>query len=299
MSEVARRTDPLWEATTEAEQVSYLKEMLASNASISAIAASLVAAAALSFVAPLGVAAIPLVAAAAGQSIAGLFIPSSPVFQARINLRKRRERRDKARQHLMAEISGQVGDDHPNWRTYERMGERLDSLQALADSRASSLTPSMVEQLHDARVDYLGLWLAWLTMRQRWESTDEKALGDRLAQIDTQLDRAESAVDRHHLQKARADLRRILDRRASLWSRATSVEAAMLAMADTFEEVYQRVIANPNSSDVGNTLQDAVERMRVEEQLDLAVESELSDLLGDVKKKKAAKVAQATAGRTR
>lgn len=283
----------LWEATTEEEAISYFKEMFTSNANISVIAASLVVAAGLSFVAPLGVAALPLVAAAAGESIAGLFIPSSPVFRAKVNLRKRRERRAKAHSHLVAEIRGLVEEDHPNWLTYQRMGGRLDSLQRLADSRASSLTPAMVEQLHDARVDYLGLWLARLTMRQRWEATDERGLANRIEQIDAQLAHAASAVDRHHLEKARSDLRRILDRRASLWSRSTSVEAAMLAMADTFEEVYQRVIANPNSSDVAETLTDAVERMRVEEKLDLAVESELSDLLGDRKKRAAAQAATA------
>ena len=60
----------------------------------------------------------------------------------------------------------------------------------------------------------------------------------------------------------------------------------MLSMADTFEEVYQRVVANPASADVTEALDDAVERMRVEEALDFAVDTELEDLF---KKRRAKK----------
>jgi hypothetical protein len=279
----------LWEATAENEKISYLREMVVSQGSIATIAGSVAVAAVMSvFIQPVGLAALPVLAAIAGQSIAALFVPSSPVFRAKVNRRKRRQRRDQAREHMEGELRALVPDDHVNWSTYQRMRGRLESLESLAASRGSTVTESMVEQLQDATVDYLGLWLAWLTMRQRWESVDEPGLKRRVAQIEAQMDEASTAVDQHHLKRAHADLSRVLERRQGLWSRATSVEAAMLAMADTFEEVYQRVMANPNSSDLGTTLEDAVERMRVEEQLDLAVEAELSDLMAPERKKKRA-----------
>jgi hypothetical protein len=86
-------------------------------------------------------------------------------------------------------------------------------------------------------------------------------------------------VERRRLEKARVDLERILTRRKTLWGRATEVEAKMLAMTDTLEEVYQRVITNPNSDDATNQLQDALERMKVEEEIDMAVDAELDTLL--------------------
>ena len=55
----------------------------------------------------------------------------------------------------------------------------------------------------------------------------------------------------------------------------------MLSMTDTLEEVYQRMMTNPNAGDVREELQAAVARMQVEEELDLAVDSELNDFLSD------------------
>ena len=63
----------------------------------------------------------------------------------------------------------------------------------------------------------------------------------------------------------------------------------MLSMVDTFEELYQRVVTNPTSGDVSVQLNDAVERMKVEEQLDLAVEAELADLFAPGRKAAAAR----------
>ena len=63
----------------------------------------------------------------------------------------------------------------------------------------------------------------------------------------------------------------------------------MLAMTDTLEEVYQRVITNPNSDDATQQLQDALERMKVEEKIDMAVDAELDTLLSKGRKAAAAK----------
>ncbi|MED5372137.1 MAG: hypothetical protein VX899_14055 [Myxococcota bacterium] len=281
----------IWEEEGSAE-ISYLKEMITSQASIGSVLGALSVGALLSIPLGLGVGAIPILLALSGNAIAALFVPSSPVFRAKVNRRKRNQRREAAREHLQTQINQRVKPDDPNWATYHRMQERLDSLTAMATNRDTALTETMVQRLNDSTVDFLGLWLAWLTMRERWESVDERTLKRRIRQIEMELEKGEtSGVDTHHLRKAKADLQGVLDRRQSLWSRATSVEAAMLAMADTFEEVYQRVMANPNAKEVGAELNAAVERMRVEEQLDLAVDRELSDML-DPKKRAAARARQ-------
>ncbi len=280
----------IWEQTASSEEVSYFKEMVTHQASIGTMLGALSVGALLSIPMGLGIGAIPVLVAIAGQSIAALFVPSSPVFRKWVDDRKRGERREKAREHLIEQISSRVSENDANWAAYQRMQQRLDSLKTLAESRSSGLDQRMVEQLDDATVDFLGLWLAWLTLRERWDSVDERTLKRRIRQIDAELEKGQSAaVESHHLNKARADLQGILERRQSLWGRAASLEAAMLAMADTYEEVYQRVMANPSASDVKVQLQEAVERMRVEEQLDLAVNTELSSVL-DPKKRAAARL---------
>jgi hypothetical protein len=117
-------------------------------------------------------------------------------------------------------------------------------------------------------------------MAERWQNVDEDGIAKRISAIDRQTEKLNDSVERRRLEKARADLERILTRRKTLWSRATEVEAKMLAMTDTLEEVYQRVITNPNSDDATTQLQEAVERMKVEEEIDMAVDAELDNLLG-------------------
>ncbi|MFT5585489.1 MAG: hypothetical protein ACI9VR_003081 [Cognaticolwellia sp.] len=280
----------IWETTASNEEVSYFKEMVTHRASIGSMLGALSIGALLSIPLGLGIGAIPILLAVAGQAIAALFVPSSPVFRRMVDDRKRKGRRDKARDHLKEQIEGRASENDPNWAAYHRMLERLDSLQKLAETRATGLDKRMVEQLDDATVDFLGLWLAWLTLRERWDSVDERTLKRRIRQIDQEIEKGHAAaVESHHLNKAKRDLEGILNRRQSLWGRAASLEAAMLAMADTYEEVYQRVMANPTASDVKVQLQEAVERMRVEEQLDLAVDVELSSVL-DPKKRTAARL---------
>ena len=276
----------LWHAADEVPDAdaNYLKEMVTSQASVLGLVGALGLGAVLSIPLGIGVGAIPIIAALAVEGIAALFVPSSPVFREFVNRRKRAERRDAVRAHLVEELERRARPDSKRWRTYNKMLDRLDSLRQIASSRSTQLSDRNVEDLDDATVDYLGLWMAWLAMRERWDDVDDKGINRRLGEIRAQLAEATDAVDRKHLQKAESDLSRILERRKSLWGRAAAVEAAMLSMADTFEEVYQRVVANPGSSEVTEALDEAVERMRVEEALDFAVDTELEDLF---KKRKA------------
>jgi hypothetical protein len=167
------------------------------------------------------------------------------------------------------------------------MRARLESQKELVKHRDSAMSDDDLERLEDASVDYLGLWLARIVMAERRNTVDVRKIQRKIAEIVDQLQRSEGAVEIRRLEKARDDLERILKRQEELWTRETSVEAAMLSMADTFEEVYQRVMTNPKSVDVAAQLNEAVDRMKVEEELDFAVDAELGDLL---RKRKAAQV---------
>lgn len=281
----------LWQAADAVPEAdaNYLKEMITSQASVLGLLGALGVGAVLSIPLGIGIGAIPIIAAVAIEGIAALFVPSSPVFRELVNRRKRAERRAAVRAHMTEELERRARPDDRNWKTYNRMLDRLESLRQIASSRSTSLSDRNIEDLDDATVDYLGLWNAWLAMRERWEDVDERGINRRLGEVRAGLETATDAVDRKHLEKAEGDLARILERRKSLWGRAAAVEAGMLSMADTFEEVYQRVVSNPSSQDVTVALDDAVERMRVEEALDFAVDTELEDLF----KKKRAKQAKA------
>lgn len=280
--------DQVWE---EDEEVSYLKEMLTHPNSVYGLLGTLTLAAILSIPLGIGIALIPILFFGAFESIAALFIPSSPIFREMINRRKRAERREKVRSHLVEEIERRESDGQFHWRAYHRMRERIESLNEFADARKAALSAHDVERLDDATVDYLGLWLGWLVLAERWQGTDEEGLQRRINAIDVQLEKV-SGLEAKRLSKAKEDLERILKRRESMWGRATEIEAKMLAMSDTLEEVYQRVMLNPHSGDATEQLQEAVERMKVEEEIDYAVDSELEALLGNKKK------AQQTQART-
>lgn len=275
----------MWEGR-EDEAVSYLKEMVKHPASVYGLLGMIALGAVASIPLGLGVGVIPLLAFAAGESIAALFVPNSPVFREMVDRKKRAERRENFRDHLTEKVEAKVGGDHPHWSVYHRMRERLDSLREIAANRSTSLSPYDVERLDEATVDYLGLWLARLVMSERRNTLDERGIRSRIESIDQQLEDA-ARVERKRLAKARQDLERILKRRSSLSARETAVEAAMLSMSDTFEEVYQRVMTDPTSTDVAQELQNAVERLGIEEELDFAVEEELGDLL-QTRRKRAA-----------
>jgi hypothetical protein len=280
--------DQVWE---EDEEISYLKEMLTHPNSVYGLLGTLTLAAILSIPLGIGIALIPILFFGAFESIAALFIPSSPIVREMINRRKRAERREKVRSHLVEEIERRESDGQFHWRAYHRMRERIESLNEFADARKAALSAHDVERLDDATVDYLGLWLGWLVLAERWQGTDEEGLQRRINAIDVQLEKV-SGLEAKRLSKAKEDLERILKRRESMWGRATEIEAKMLAMSDTLEEVYQRVMLNPHSGDATEQLQEAVERMKVEEEIDYAVDSELEALLGNKKK------AQQTQART-
>jgi len=283
--------DDIWDSD---EPISYLKEMLTHPNSVYGLLGTLILATVISIPLGVGLAAIPILMYTAIQSIAALFIPSSPIFREAVNKRLRAEKREKMRDHLVAEIERRESDGQFHWRSYHRMRERVTSLNEFAEARNAALGARDVERLDDVTVDYLGLWLGWLVMAERWQNTDEDGLKRRIDAIDRQLEKASGGVEAKRLAKAKEDLARILKRRESLWGRATEIEAKMLSMSDTLEEVYQRVMLNPHSGDAAEQLQHAVERMKVEEEIDYAVDAELESLLGTKKKRKAQK-AQAQA----
>ena len=104
----------------------------------------------------------------------------------------------------------------------------------------------------------------------------------RIASADERLSQVSSDADRRRLLSAKAELGKLLARRDEMLSRDSSAEATMLMMADSFDEVFQRVMADPNSREnISSGLKAAVERMNIEEDLDFMLEAEVETLLAE------------------
>lgn len=227
---------------------------------------------------------IPVVAQAGLNGILSLFLPDSPVFREAIDRKKRKERREVARQHLIEEVDKRTEDGNQaarNWETYHRMVEQLVSLQKTAKGTGTELSLWDVERLDSTTVNFLRLWLARLTITERQTATDERRVKARARDLKARLKSDDlSPIDRNRLQRALADLNTVLNRHDSFDVQDSAMAAQMLAIADGFSEVYHRIMANPSGDEVGSFLNDAIARMDVGEQLDFDAGMELDAAIG-------------------
>ncbi len=259
---------------------SYLLEMLLHPFNGYAALSAVLAGALVSIPFGLGVGLLPIIGFGAAEAIAALFIPSHPGFREWVDKRARARGREQVRQHLLDEIEVRTGGEQgPMWAKYQRMRERLESLSRMAHKHDTQLSDRDVEAFDDATVKFLGYWLAKLTISDRRDSIDERTLRGRLEQVSAQVEAATSRAERARLMKTQADLQALIDRKVTLFARQTEVETAMLTMADSLEEVYLQVVANPTAPEVGTQLREAAERMRLEEGLDHAIDLELGEVL--------------------
>ncbi|MBK8010745.1 MAG: hypothetical protein IPK13_27740 [Deltaproteobacteria bacterium] len=267
--------DQIWDRGEADRSASYLKEMLLHPANKYAALGALTTAALVSIPFGLGLGAVPLVAFVAAESIGALFIPSSGRFRAWVDRKYRRVRREHAREHLLNELRTRVGEHGKSWEAYARMRDRLASLEEVAQNRRTALTDYDVERLDDSTVSYLGLWLALLLIEERKRAIDDVQVAKSLAEIESQIESAPSSVERRRFETARDDLVRIQRRREGLVSQEAAVRARLLSMVDTFEEVYQQVVTDPTSTEASEHLQNAVERLQIEERLEGGIDEEL------------------------
>lgn len=272
----------------------YLKEMLISNVSLQTGLSAVAIGAVLSLVFGAGFLLIPPLLAGGGAAIAALFVPSSPVFRAKVDRKKRAERRERIRTHLREKIenmtpfvgeqsyrvahNGRVSRQEYDtyMQTYERMVQRLDALRKLADDSGAALTEHDIEKLDETTVDFLRLVHARMLVQERL-STDTGEIEDQLRSLEGSIEDAETAVDRRRLEQARDGLGRILKTRARLPARDAALKAQLLTMGEAYEDLYHRINADP-SAGVSEYLVEATSRLSIEEELSLAVDDEMDEL---------------------
>lgn len=286
------------------DDVSYFKEMLGSSLSKLGIGAALAAVIPAAIVGGPGLGLFPLLVAAGGTAIAGLFVPSSPVFRHRVNRRIRSEKREDLRQRFLARLAVQEGrtevaarlggmslleTEHDlsklEWSPlvegyrpdYLRMVDRLQTLVDLAEGSDSGVTPEEVEKLQDATVDYLRLVYARMNLLERLDTSRQDEVDLRIAELTDQIENAPPALQAR-LERAREDLIRTKAHVAQIPARDAAVAAQLLHMAETFEELYHRITADPASNNVSGYLSEATEKMSIEEELQWAAEAEVAEM---------------------
>ncbi len=261
----------------EKEEVNYFLEMVKHRGNFWGLMGGLAAGSIVAIVTGIAPAIlIPVVAQAGLNGILGLFLPDSPFFREMIDRKKREERRATTRTYLVEEIGRRVPGQHHNWEVYHRLVDQLKALRRTAKDQETTLSLYDVEKLDDSTLDYLRLWLARIIIHERQESSDERKIAARLREVEKELAADDLPfMDRQRMDKAKADLEKVLDRRRSYQRTEHSMAASMIALADAFTELHQRITANPTGEDWGSHVEKTVERMSVVEQLDFAADFEI------------------------
>lgn len=280
-----------------AGKTSYLTEMLTSQGNLYAVLSG--AAVATIAAIPFGIvgAAIPLLALGVGEVLAALVVPDMPSFRAKVDENKRRQERANVRSQILQELMKRIpvapsgrsivatrsralsDNDQVRVSSYNNMVERIHSLSGLVSDRRSQMGSREIERLHEATIDYLSLWLARQVIDTRESIVDTRSINKKIAEIDDQLRANTNPAAARQLQQARRDYVEMLSRRTNMVGKTAALDAALLAMPDKIEEIYQMVIAAPYSSGIGDKLEDSLSRLRLEEALEAELSSDLSATL--------------------
>lgn len=252
-----------WQSEDHEEQPGYVRHVLTHRYALLGLLFALLASVVLLVMYTAQVAAAPLLAYAALLLVAVLSLPRSPAFRSRVDALHRQRRRERTRAELKRDLLTQCNTRDPHWQAYQRMIECVDNLRGVV--RASEL-----ERLQDASVEYLSLWSASLSMNERLARLRAENLDQKLARLDAELERAHAGA-RARLEEEQRSLVRLQASQARLEARAGAVQAALLASSDAVEEMLEHARANPSASTASQLLQEAVARLRVEDELDAAL----------------------------
>lgn len=271
----------------EKNQPSYVWEMLTHSVNVSTATAFLAGSALASM--PWGIvgAAIPLIVFVTGEMVASLFVPSHPKFKEYVDNKNRRQEREKARSHLVAEIQKRASKkEYGSVGVYNRIMERVEALYKVAGDSNSKITVRDAERIEDASIDYLSLWLAAIVMDERGRSTNIAEITNKLKQVEEALGGNLTNGERLQLEKAKKEYSSILFRHKNLYTKRISLEATMTSLPDQIEEIYQMVLASPYSSSMESKLSDSLAKLNLEEELENELANDLYDITPELDSRK-------------
>ncbi len=259
--------------------------MLTSQGNMYAGLGSVAAAALLSIPFGFGIGSLPLIAFAAGELIASMFIPDLITFQDSVDKKFRVSSRENSKKRLLEEIQVRVnkkGMFDQTFKTWSRMTDRVNALYRHAADTSTNLPLIEIEKLDDATIEFLCIWLARLVIEDRAESINMKDIQERIAGIDRELTAARSGVDVRQLQKARAEYVAMVERYRRMLSRKTAIDAALLSMPDQLEEIFQTIMTTPLAEGIGSRLEESIEKLRLQEDIDAELSEDLEAALPGV-----------------
>lgn len=217
---------------------------------------------------PYGWAGLALVAVIAlgSEVLAALGIPELPPFKAWVDREHRQQTRAQRQSRLLDELAS-LGDSN-SLANYRHMVSRVQALYMTASDTRTTLTHDDVEKLEDLTVDYLGLSVVNLTLKQRKDRASEELVVNRIAGIQTQLQKPGLPdEEQRQLRNALAEYTEVMNRSRRLAVRRSALEATLISMPDKMEEVYQLVITSPYSTDMGGKLEESLARLRIAEEV--------------------------------
>lgn len=264
------------------QKPSYVKEWLTSQGNLYAALGSTAAAALLSIPFGFGIGALPLIAFAAGEIIAGMFVPASISFRDKVDRRHRQRTRIAAKTHLQEELYRHSRSDKEfdrTLQTYERMQQRIESLYKLAADSGNQLSERDVDRLSDSSLDFLYAKLALAVIDARAAAVDLADIDRRIKTIEKELAAPAPGSDLRQLQKARDEYLSLAARHRRMTSRRMALEAAVLSMPDQMEEIYQMIVAAPRSQELGQKLNEAVGNLRLREEIEGEIASDLQEVI--------------------
>jgi len=262
--------------------ISYLRAWLTSQSNLMTVLGGGLAAAVASVPAGGAGALGALVVLGAVQTLLALVIPDLPSFRSKVDRQARRAAIDQRRSQLQQELFALYGGMErvlgmAMWQKYLTVVERSEVLYRIAGEASSQLSYDDAERVDKASVDYLALWLAQETIRERLRSGEEATLDHRLREAQRSLrDIDENDPRYRHLKMAHDDYVAIKLRHDKLVARRMSIEAALVSLPDQVDEVYQLVVASPYSSNLNSRLGESLSRLQLEE--DIELELSQSDL---------------------
>lgn len=200
------------------------------------------------------------------EVLAALGIPELPSFKAWADRAHHHQARVQRQQQLLSELAN-YGDANA-LAHYRQMCSRVEALHQSTSHAQTTLTREDVEKLQDLAVDYLGLCVVNLSLKQRKDSASEDIILKRIAAVQTQLQgKSLSSDEERQLRSALAEYTEALSRSRRLAVRRSALEATLLAMPDKMEEVYQLVMTAPYATDMGSRLEESLSRLRIAEEV--------------------------------
>lgn len=267
----------------EEENINYWKEFVTSQSALMGFVGSIGVGALLSVALTPGFALIPPLLFLSGGAVASMFIPTSVLYQEHIRSQKRKEKYERIENELIAVLKEKSPNAEDKWMQYWKLKEQWETMKKWS-KQGGSLAEYEIASFESSILNYLQMWCSLESMKASSAAIDLYALERKIESIDDEISKASDVISQKQLLQAQLEYKKIVARHQDLKTRTIAMEAKMVSLVHGFEEIYQRLISGQLSS--STDIQDALKRLRIEEELDMAVDLELSSINTPVSKKK-------------